>query len=143
MPRATSMMVFGRGGQNTILVATMLSFRLVKRLTAGSVHVQLERVTVRVLHVDRGAAALADHWDAGRLQPLAQRGKSTGRNVNAKVVEATGLGVDGLLDLDEVQQIAAASALEEEHAAVLVGLAQPEVLHVEPFGRLQIAGPEG
>src|SRR5262252_8673234 len=70
MPRATSMMVFGRGGQNTILVATMLSFRLVKRLTAGSVHVQLERVAVRVLHVDRGATALADHWDAGGLQPL-------------------------------------------------------------------------
>src|SRR5262249_4851144 len=38
MPRATSMMVFERGGQNTILVATMLSFRLMKRLTAGSVH---------------------------------------------------------------------------------------------------------
>src|SRR5215831_18299301 len=123
MPRATSMMVFGRGGQNTILVATMLSFRLVKRLTAGSVHVQLERVAVRVLHVDRGAAALADHLDAGRLQPLAQRGKSTGCNVNAEVVETTRLGVDGLLDLDEVQQIEATRALDEQHAAILVGFA--------------------
>src|SRR5262245_9640094 len=124
MPRATSMMVFERGGQNTILVATMLSFRLVRRLTAGSVHVQLEGVAVRVLHVDRGAAALADHRDAGRLQPLAKRGESTGRDVNAEVVEAARLGIDGLLHLDEVQQVAAARALEEEHAGLPVGLAQ-------------------
>src|SRR5215510_13448150 len=123
MPRATSMMVFGRGGQNTILVATMLSFRLVKRLTAGSVHVQLERVAVRVLHVDRGAAALADHWDARGLEPLAQRGEATGRDVNAEVIETAGLGVDGRLHLDEVQQIAATNALEEEHAGMQVGLA--------------------
>src|SRR5262245_48581903 len=114
MPRATSMMVFGRGAQNPILVATMLAFRFVKRRTAGSVHVQLEGVAVRVLHVDRGAAALADHFDAGGPEPLAQCGESTGRDVNAEVVETARLGIDRLLHLDEIQQIAAARALEEE-----------------------------
>ena len=35
MPRATSMMFFERGGQNTILVATLLSFPLDGRRDGG------------------------------------------------------------------------------------------------------------
>src|SRR5436309_12251752 len=100
MPRAKSMMALGSGGEKTILMATMLSFR--------SVHVQLDGVAVRVLDIDGGAAAPADDLDPRGLEPLTEGGEAVRRDVDAEVVETAGIGVDAPPDLDEVQQVLAA-----------------------------------
>src|SRR5438046_1266812 len=58
------------------------------------------------------------------------------------MVEAARFGIDGLTDLDEVQQVLPARAFQEDHPGMREGFAQPEVLHVKTLGAREVAGSE-
>ena len=56
------------------------------------------------------------------------------------MVEASGLWLEALLSLDEVQNVAAARGLEKQHAVYGKHMLESEEANVEPLGCVEVPG---
>src|SRR5262245_62066876 len=129
-----------RGGEPHGFGAHLGTDRVEPRVRpASSIAIELDRVAVRVLDVDRAvAAAAADSHTSLRharadLRPLGSR------KVQAEVVEPARVRVEPRTGPDEVQEILPARGLEKEHAFVGKGGLEAENVDVEAFGARQVA----
>src|SRR5262249_52420297 len=107
-----------------------------------SVPVQLDRVAVRIPEVNRVAPAAAGGAPARARDPSLSRPPAPRRHELPEVVAPAGLRIELTARHDEIEDVPAARALQEEHALVRERDAQSEDVDVEALRHAEVSSPE-